>query len=225
MKISRLNHQSGFTLVELLFSTVFFSFILIVAMAGFIQINRAYQKGQTVKRVQQDTRNALAHIVDTLSTAKEDATVIYCNKNISGSECPANPNINRLCVGEIRYAWNVGPGNFTSGNAPAGRESFEAPTSGGPEYRDFSMLVDNNGNDCINAPISNGNTLLLDPRVAVGNFNVEQLDGGAGRVYQLALTLTSNTEDLLSSNTECDVTNGDQYCDTATLSTVVTLRN
>lgn len=222
---SNTHNQKGFTLVELLFSTVFFSFILIVAMAGFIQINRAYQKGQTVKRVQEDTRNTLDHIVDSFSTAQEDVPVIFCSKDV-GPTCAGNPDINRLCIGNTRYAWNIGPGDFTDSNLPSGsgRETYPAPSSSGTQNRDFSFLYDGLGASCTVDPIGRGNTLLLDPRVAVGAFNIEQLDSNQ-RVFRIELTLVSNQDDLLLNDTECDVTNGDQYCDTATLSTVVTLRN
>ena len=52
----RKHSQSGFTMVELLLAMAFFSFILVFFSFGFIQVNRTFQKGVTIKRVTETGR-------------------------------------------------------------------------------------------------------------------------------------------------------------------------
>ncbi len=53
----------GFTLVELLLAMAFFSFILLFITTGFLIINRSYNKGITVKLVQNEGRQAMDRLV------------------------------------------------------------------------------------------------------------------------------------------------------------------
>src|SRR5690554_8236963 len=75
------DRQSGFTLVELLLATALFSFILLFVTTGFIQINRAYNKGITVKRMHQSARE----IIDELSRALLESTSINPLQRGTGS--------------------------------------------------------------------------------------------------------------------------------------------
>lgn len=73
--------NKGFTLVELLLAMAFFSFILLFITTGFIVVNRAYNKGITVKLIQDEARSTMEKLVREVrsaNTVTEDASVPGC---------------------------------------------------------------------------------------------------------------------------------------------------
>jgi prepilin-type N-terminal cleavage/methylation domain-containing protein len=95
--------QHGFTLVELLLAMAFFSFILLFVTTGFIMVNRAYNKGLTVKLVQDEGRRTMETLTreirstssEGISTAADCAELngnIYIwSERIDGSTDPKKP--------------------------------------------------------------------------------------------------------------------------------------
>lgn len=95
MKHKLYKKQSGFTLVELLLATTFFSFILLFISVGFIQINRIYHSAVITKNAQNNARS----IFEQLSRdAKEGSTLFVSDLRPGVSFC--------FGVGDVRYFYD-----------------------------------------------------------------------------------------------------------------------
>jgi len=95
--------QKGFTLVELMLSMAFFSFILLFVTSGFIIVNRAYNKGLTVKLVQDEGRELVEELTREV--------------RISNSKSIKTDDNTTKCieVSGYRYYWSV-PISGTTGS-------------------------------------------------------------------------------------------------------------
>lgn len=199
-----MKRTDGFTLVELLLAMAFFSFILTFVVAGFVQINRAYTKGITVRRVQEGARAVMEDLTRAMRTAG------------SVTNSSATPPY-RICFGNTRIGWNQYDGS--------GLESTE--TLGG-EQINYVKTFD--GNTTCDAPFSptQDNTSPLDELVKLQHLSIRQVGPPELRTYAIKV-VTSSVEDSdfdnKGENATCRVQVGDQFCDIATLETVVSLRN
>src|SRR5688500_10704829 len=73
MKLFR--KSSGFTLVELIVALAFFSFMLLIVSAGFLQIGRIYQSGVSLRRTQQAARSVTTEIAREVRGASSISSV------------------------------------------------------------------------------------------------------------------------------------------------------
>lgn len=85
--------QKGFTIVELMLAMAFLAFMLVFVFTATTQIMRAYNKGLTIKQINQTGRSLVDDIQRTAANASKDSLKI------------ANAN-GRLCVGGVTYVWN-----------------------------------------------------------------------------------------------------------------------
>lgn len=202
--------QKGFTLVELLLATAMFSFILLFVTAAFVQVSRAYNKGILVKRTQETARAVVQELTRTIGTATSgngtDAVIEYDD----------NGALKRLCVGNIRYGWNEG---YRTDNAVPNREDL----SNGDDF----ALVRSNG-ECTSPFVEDDSVELIDQRLTLQDIDINQ--DSTGTIFNLCVIISSNSlgGELVPGNCasppQCNVVNGDTYCDIARLETTVTLR-
>jgi len=200
--MNRLNKR-GFTLVELLLATAFFSFILLFVLVGFMQVTRSYNKGIITKRVHESTRLIVEDISRSISTA-------------TSKSASANPihiidsPIHALCVGGTRYQWTVG---------------YRSNTDKQPGFR----VVKDSKQCNVAFTASDDTTEMLDDRLTVQDITLGQpVGGGVSNAYIVRVTVSVNDKTLVTGSgesTSCNIADGDQFCDVATLTTVVTLRN
>ena len=54
--------QNGFTIIELLIATTVFSLILLISVAGILQISRMYYRGVTQSRTQETARSIIDEV-------------------------------------------------------------------------------------------------------------------------------------------------------------------
>ncbi|HEX9594713.1 MAG TPA: prepilin-type N-terminal cleavage/methylation domain-containing protein [Candidatus Saccharimonadales bacterium] len=177
-------NQAGFTLIELLLATALFSFVLLFLVAGFVQINQAYNKGITVKRVHESARLLVSDLTRTMSSTSST------NGLQINSGC--------LIAGGVRYKWNIG---------------LITPYTAAQ----YSIARDTKPN-CGDA-VDGSSQYLLDPKVMIHSLSI--VPDASGQVIRISTELGSNTDD--GSNNPCDPIT-DNYCDRASLTTVVTLR-
>lgn len=218
-----MRHQRGFTLIELILASVFLSFVLLMAAYAFVQVNRAFNQGQTVKVIQETARIVMEDMARELSLAGD--------KQITIVDDDAAPGNRRLCIGELRYAWNEGIYyDLATDPTPA-----QIKRAGQPDPENFSLIKETQGvTDCIGTlPIDwNGYiTDLIPKRGSVLDIDITKINaaGGsnAGQVYRLSLTLSTRTKDLVddpANPAECDPTKGTTYCDIVHLETAVSVR-
>lgn len=70
--------SAGFTLIELLMAMAFFSFILLFMTTGFLIVNRAYNKGISVKLVQDEGRQFVEELTREIRSTDGIDTATKC---------------------------------------------------------------------------------------------------------------------------------------------------
>lgn len=101
--------MSGFTLVELMLAMAFISFLLLAIAGVVIQISGMYDKGVTLKAVNQVGRTVVADMKQTVGNNSAfntaSAFVTQTNKDANGV---AHILGGRFCTGTYSYIWNIG---------------------------------------------------------------------------------------------------------------------
>lgn len=99
--------QSGFTLIELMISTMVFSVILLGATTAVVQIGRMYYKGVVSSRTQETARRSIEDISRTIqfndAEITQPAAVQYTANGISSGQI----TVQAVCVGNVRYTYAV----------------------------------------------------------------------------------------------------------------------
>lgn len=120
--MNRVAKSNGFTLIELMLAMAFISVLLLAIALTIIQIGTTYNKGMTLKEVNQAARS----ISDEL------------RRGISGSESfnlatsyYTNDAGGRLCLGQYSYVWNWGKALSANASDVA---KFDHPDMGAPVH-------------------------------------------------------------------------------------------
>lgn len=91
------NKQKGFTLIELMLAMTFLSMLLLVIALTIVQVGALYNKGITLKEVNQTSRDVTDDLRRTIGASNGlDATTDYVTTSAGG----------RLCLGSVSYVWN-----------------------------------------------------------------------------------------------------------------------
>src|ERR1044071_8859022 len=111
--MSRVNNTSGFTLVELMLAMTFISLLLIAIALTTIQISNIYNKGITLREVNQAGRSLSDELQRNVSNAVPfDVTPKAGNAPLSSKYVvhtgSGNTGGGRLCLGDYSYVWNLG---------------------------------------------------------------------------------------------------------------------
>lgn len=195
--------QAGFTLVELLLATAMFSFILLFVTAGIIQVNRAYNKGLTVKQMHQNARD----IIDTLTRAVLEA------ESIDDVVLPSfAANRQGLCIGSrYQFQWVEGYVDHEYYDSLPGNE----------EGYSVAQRLDTFTCADIGLPTTGNIQILTSDLVAVQD--IELTKDVASNSVRILVRLASNHQTTnFSAIQPCEPT--DSYCDFVALETLVTLR-
>ena len=201
-------NQTGFTLVELLLALALFGFVLVFAVSGFVQVNRSYNKGITVKRVQETGRAVIEDIARSLRLAGDPGSVRVCDVD-DQQGCSGNF---RLCLPGVRYGWSDG-------------STGEEFTSAGDIKKNWLVRSDT-ASGCNSAFSQAEAESFLEDDLIVQELNITWLIGTSA--YKIDLTLsTGDTTLITNSGKRCKgaaQVSGSQYCDVVNLSTTVTIR-
>ena len=131
-------YQTGFTLVELMLSMTFISVMLVAIALCVIQMSTIYNRGETMRQVNQASRLLATNLQQTIGPA--DPALLDLSKVESHG---------RLCTGRFTYVWNS--------LRPDGTEKFNnnqyAGTNTDPIR--FIRISDPGGNYC---ELNGGNT-------------------------------------------------------------------
>lgn len=224
--------QSGFTLIELMLAMTFLSFILVFMALTLVQMLRTYDKGLTVKQINQAGRTITEDISKSIRGEQPGQVVLT-----------AVPN-GRLCIGNIMYVWNpvyVGarsaptpnpsPNAHVFSNAPTAismaRIKLTNPTNNcaqpaspahGPE--NYSLLGDRARVVWAGAsPSPDGR--LVRVSFVLGTYDVLDQPGISAANY----TNVFNTPTFTSGEPTCKSGSDGNYCAFAEFSTIVYLPN
>lgn len=96
--------QQGFTIIELMLAMSFIAVLLIAIAMTIIQIGNIYNKGLTLKEVNQVGRDISE---DLRRTIVAGTSVDLENDFVEVKDTPTGPVIGgRLCLGAVSYVWN-----------------------------------------------------------------------------------------------------------------------
>jgi len=96
--------SAGFTIIELLIATTIFSLILLLAVAGILQVTKLYRQGVTQARVQEAARNVVEEISEAIRFST-DSVVHQSATIVTGPEVTPDNHANYFCLGRQRYTY------------------------------------------------------------------------------------------------------------------------
>lgn len=178
-----MNHgaRRGFTIIELLLAMTFVAMLLLLIAATVIQISNIYNKGMTLRDVDQSGRTLTDDIRRTISESLPfRAETNFVQQRYPGSD-ENNPDGGRLCTGRYTYVWNYGKTLANTEMPP-----INVYTTGEEVIR-FVRVKDNNGAYCreenLDKPIKHEEATELlgetdagwDGGLALQSFSIEQV--------------------------------------------------
>jgi prepilin-type N-terminal cleavage/methylation domain-containing protein len=200
------NKSTGFTLIELMLAMTFISVLLLAIALTTIQISNIYNKGITLREVNQagrsvtsDLQRSIAGAIPFDVTPKRDDS-----EATASSKYVVRDGGGRLCLGSYTYAWNYGAALAGGQGAPS---VFNTYDDGQPVR--FVKVADANGALCATptASIVRANAVDLissgDRDLAVHSFTIVKTaeDATIGQaLYALSLTIGTNDQAQLTTN-------------------------
>lgn len=177
--MNRAAKQRGFTLIELMLAMAFISVLLLAIAMTIIQIGTIYNRGMTLKEVNQTARSISDELTRSMSSTEAFTLTSKYITNSGGG---------RLCLGQYSYIWNTG---LAIQNSDQNLTMIAAPSSNPPEKPiRFVKIPDASGIYCA----SDGTGLLArDVRPEDIDETVELLNAGDRTLTLHQFTVTSGT--------------------------------
>ncbi len=119
--MSQDNKQEGFTLIELMLAMTFIAMLLVAIALTTIQISNIYNRGITLREVNQAGRS----ISDEMQRTIASSIPFDVTPKVGNPPAPASSRYvewaggGRLCLGNYTYAWNYGKALVGGPTAPA----------------------------------------------------------------------------------------------------------
>jgi prepilin-type N-terminal cleavage/methylation domain-containing protein len=196
----RVGSSRGFTMIELLFAMSFVSVLLIIILTATIGITRIYNKGITLKQVNQSGAAIGSELEASMASASAPLGTSAVDKG-------------RLCLGTYSYVWNtptVAPQNTLSDGTAIGmvkvtdtaQKMCAAPFPKPQPANDPHELI-------LGAGSSNGGVGLI-----LRSFTVDNpVTAGADYLYHVAFTISTNDGSLIASDgSACKGGASDEFC-------------
>ena len=232
--------QHGFTIIELMFSTVTFSVVLLVCLAGVIQIGRMYYKGLTISQTQQTARSLIDEVTQSIQLSGGNIEV---PRDLLGAVAPAGPNVvangnayGFFCIGSTRYTYALDR-QQSNANDVTNKKILHAMWVDEPGYcagvSDIKQYFIDRPVDLTQVKPSdyNGRDVLAE-NMRLTRLSIQQPAGVSDKsVWYVLLTVAYGDEDLLiidpkdTTRKMCRNTAvGGQFCATSELRTIVKRR-
>ena len=214
--------QSGFTIVELMISTVIFSMILLILTTGVISFTRSYYKGIT----ETSTQRVARVISDDITQGIQSSSMAYASVTKVGAW-------SGFCIGDVGYVYQLG------------LQLSESSPDSNKHQASQVLLKGNAGNGCsgytsdlLYTKLNNGLSAaprtteeMLAPSMRLANLDItivpksSIVDTG---IYSVLVNVVYGDDDLLTNPTgispSCNADSGSQFCAISGLSTVVQKR-
>lgn len=194
--------QHGFTLVELTLSMAFISMLLLAIAMLTMQISAIYNKGLTVRAVNESGQQISSNIQRTLNSTIPTEVLSVEDANLGG----------RLCANNIVYAWNYA-GHITSNTFGGNQNRYSDGSYGIRLVRfvgDTSYCRNNLGpyklipkNEDTVELLSPGDRTLAVHSLTIPTSSIDDKPGepvvgdGKQRIYSISLRLGSNDQGIL----------------------------
>lgn len=193
--------SKGFTLIEISLAMAFISLLLLSIATVTIQIGRIYNRGLTLKEVNQLARNINDDITKDLSASPPFSLNVADKHLVNVTDLSG-----RLCLGVYSYVWNYGKNLAKNGtgvvkysdNKPVGLARI-------PDADASYCATDNNGVLLKKTVDKNTATELIatsDHELSIHDFNIvtspTATDGVTGQqMYTISYTIGTNNQDVL----------------------------
>jgi prepilin-type N-terminal cleavage/methylation domain-containing protein len=218
-----MNHDNkGFTLIELMLAMSFLAVLLLAIAMTVIQIGNIYNRGLTLKEVNQTGRALSTELKRGIAQTPSFAI----NYPTAGSKYVNSTWGGRLCISQYSYIWNYG---VTIKDTSANASNSNVYTAGlSSEKIRFIKVSDPSGQYCSNPAMTidpSGAVELLDEGdrdLAVHSFMIGYDPSGSDaltgqRIYTISFVLGTNDQAALSANrTDCrtpdDIASDLTYC-------------
>lgn len=192
--------KEGFTLVELMLAMTFIAMLLVAIALTTIQISRIYNKGLTLREVNQAGRVLSDEMQRTIATSAP----FDIDQGSPNSKYIVRPGGGRLCVGQHTYAWNYGSALVGGNGAPTIFNEYQ----GGEPVR-FVKVSDPAASLCTDPTLdiarADATEMLVggDRNLVVHAFTVtlgsSDIDTGQS-IYAISMTIGTNDQKQLTSN-------------------------
>lgn len=164
------NAQKGFTLIELLLAMAFFGSVLIIATLLLTQTLNIYNKGMTVKQMNQVGR-----------TLMEDISRVGSSGESVNMGTDTNGNVNCISIDGTIYLWNIAD---TSGSGPVANNGYIQP-----EYR-----YSDAGNAPVNfVKLTNQENTCSSLGSSISKASASNVVGDTVRVYDMNIETIPNS--------------------------------
>lgn len=196
------DNKNGFTLIELMLAMTFIAVLLIAIAITTIQISAIYNKGITLREVNQagrsisdDLQRSISSVVPFDVTPKVDASPAT-----ETSKYVVRDGGGRLCLGRYTYAWNYGR------SITAGSEYNKYNNS---ETVRFAKITDPSGSLCTNPTatidradatemLMNGDRDLVIHDMSVTSSASDPVTGQS--IYAISVVIGTNDSEQLATN-------------------------
>jgi type II secretory pathway pseudopilin PulG len=183
--------RKGFTLIELMLAMTYVALLLLAIAMTTMQISRIYNKGVTLKSVNQVGRDLSDELQRTIAAGVPfDVSARYVSQSNSGG---------RLCLGSYSYVWNYGVALTGAAGAPKPMNTYGDSS----DVIHFAKVSDTNASLC-SLPYpkvvrANAVELLTggDHDLVVHQFDVAQQardDVSGQALYSITMTLGTNDQ-------------------------------
>ena len=202
-----MNHRThGFTLIELVLSMTFISVLLVAIAMTTIQISNIYNKGITLREVNQAGRDVSQELQRSIaSSVPFDVTPkTPTSPPTSTSKYVDYEGGGRLCLGDYSYAWNYGSALAGGAGAPAIYNYYDD----GTPVR-FAKVQDAGGALCANTNASiarSAATDLLttgDRDLVLQSFSITQTSNDPSTsqaIYAISMIIGTNDRQQLTTD-------------------------
>lgn len=196
-------NTKGFTLIELMLAMSFLSVLLLAIAMTVIQIGNIYNRGLTLKEVNQAGRSLSAELKKEISQAE----AFPINYPTAGTKFIDRSWGGRLCLGQFSYIWNYGA---TLKNPSANISNSNVYTNASTQKIRFIKVPDPTAAYCTmpgsSAINPSGATELLavgDRDLAVHAFDITYFANGSDtltgqRLYMLSFVIGTNEQAALT---------------------------
>lgn len=215
--------NTGFTIVELMLAMTFISVLLLAIALTTIQISNIYNKGLTLREVNQAGRSVSSDLQRSIagSTPFDVTPRTDDSEETANSKYVVRDGGGRLCIGGYTYAWNYGAALVGGSGAPS---VFNLYDDGQPVR--FAKVADPNGALCAvtTDPIARANAVDLitsgDRDLTIHAFTIAKTaeDASTGQaLYAISMTIgTNDRAQLTSNNASCrppaEGIGAEEYC-------------
>lgn len=200
------DNKSGFTLIELMLAMTFIAVLLVAIAITTIQISAIYNKGITLREVNQAGRAVSDELQRSIASAVPfDVTPkIDASPETATSKYVVRDGGGRLCLGRYTYAWNYGRA-ITGGSGAAA--VFNKYNNGDPVR--FAKVTDPSGSLCADPTLSinradasemltSGDRDLVVHDMTVASGATDATTGQA--IYAISIVIGTNDSEQLTTN-------------------------